>query len=241
MKFPESFILGIPYLFLKKIPYAWLAAVIFWSRPPVLSGALLAVVALGLLAMLWQRKAWEAKITREQNRSGAGPYIDRPHAPRLYQLRNLALLFLTSGLLAWLLNGRLALSGWQWFFLLTGFMLLYKDTLLLGATVTYILTDQGVGIHFIPGHVDYRLFFKYHEIRQAARKRLPRPHPPHWELITPVRFPQEGVLLSAKNRNGFSQQLQGELFLAPTDIEVFLEHISRRVFIPREPLEAPAS
>ena len=231
MKFLESFILGIPYLFLKKIPYAWLAAVIFWSQPPIISSALLAIVALGLLAMLWQRKAWEAKITREQHRGAAGPYIDRPHAPRLYQLRNLALLFLASGLLAWLLRGRLYLGGWQWFFLLAGFMILYKDTLLLGATVTYILTDQGVGIHFIPGHVDYRLFFKYHEIRQAARKQLPRPQPLGWELIAPVRSPQEGVLLSAKNRNGFSPQLQGELFLAPSSIEAFLEHIAPRVYI----------
>ncbi len=61
----EKFILDIPYLFLKKIPYAWLAVVCFWSWPPVVSGILLAIVLVGLGMMAWQNRAWEARIRRE--------------------------------------------------------------------------------------------------------------------------------------------------------------------------------
>jgi len=241
MKLLDNFILGIPYLFLKKIPYAWLAAVAFWSWPPVVSGVFLVIVLLGLLAILWQKKAWEAKIVREQHRGETRVYIDRPHIPRLVQLRNLALLCLASGLLAWLLNGRLYMSGWQWFFLLTGFMLLYKDSLLLGTSVTYVVTDQGVGIRITPGHVDYRLFFKYYEIRQAERRQMPKEVPLQWDVLVPGKRVWDGILFSPKNRNGFSPQFQGDLLLAPTDREAFLERIAPRVFIPQESLEKPAS
>jgi hypothetical protein len=46
MRVLEQFILDIPYLFLKNIPYAWLAAVFFWSWPPVFSSVFLPIVLL---------------------------------------------------------------------------------------------------------------------------------------------------------------------------------------------------
>ena len=231
MRFLEQFILEIPYLFLKKIPYAWLGVVFFWSWPPVVSGILIAIVALGMIIMVWQNRAWEARITREFHSGKDRLYIDHPHARWTFQIRNFALLCIASGLLGWLLNGRFNLSGLQWFFLVSGFMLLYKDSLLFGAGVTYIITDQGIGIRFVPGHVDYRLFFKFAEIRQAVRMKVPERIPLRWEVLTPQKHPQEAVKLSAANPKGFSKQIQGELLLAPTDMERFLGILAGRVAV----------
>ncbi len=177
MKVLESFILGVPYLFLKKIPYVWVGVVFLWGWPPVVSGILLAIVLVGLLMMVWQARAWESKIMRENSEGAAKAFIDRPHVARKFQLRNLALVLAGSGLVGWVLNGKIGISGLQWFLLLAGFMLLYKDALLFGAGATYIITDQGIGIRLVPGHVDYRLFFKFHEIWQAVRMQGAGAHP----------------------------------------------------------------
>ena len=161
MRFLENFILDIPYLFLKKIPYAWMAVIFFWIWPPVLfSWILIGIVALGLVMMVWQRKAWETRLIREHHDDPEKPYIDHPKMPLKKKLINLGTLFAGSAILAWFLRERLDLNFWQWFFLLSGFMLLYMDHRLLGATTVYILTDRGIGIRFAPGHIDYRLFFR---------------------------------------------------------------------------------
>ena len=224
MRFLENLVLDIPYLFLKKIPYAWLAVIFFWVWPPVaLSWILIAIVLLGLLMMVWQRRAWEAKLIREHHEGGEGPLIDRPKMPLSIQLRNLGLLALGSGLLAWAFQGRFELNFWQWFFLLTGFMLLYMEHRLLGAAVVYILTDQGIGIRFAPGHIDYRLFFSYAEIRAAQRIQVPDPKPIRWSQVTPTPKPQDGILLTPRNPDGFTKQIDGEVLLAPTDVDTFLK------------------
>lgn len=232
MRFLESFILGIPYLFLKKIPYAWLAVIFFWVWPPVLfSWILVGIILLGLLMMDWQRRAWEAKLVREHHQGTEKPFIDRPKMPLQTQMRNLALVVLGSGLVAWIFRGQFELGFWQWFFLFTGFMLLYMDHRLLGATTVYILTDQGIGIRFAPGHVDYRMFFSYNEIWRAQRMRIRAPEklPVRWSVITPTRKPSEGVLLTPRNRDGFTRQIKSEILLAPTEVETFLEHFPSQI------------
>ena len=234
MKALEDFILGVPYLFLKKIPYAWIGVVLFWGWPPVVSGIILAIVLVGLLMMLWQERAWEARVIRENSDGQTRPFIDRPHVPRAYQLRNLAILLGSSGLVAWVLNGRIGLSGWQWFLLLSGFMLLYKDALLFGAGATYIISDQGIGIRLVPGHVDYRLFLKFHEIWQAARTKVPERIPLRWDVLTPQKQPKEGVLLKSARREGFSKTIQSELLVVPTDRERFLEQLEGHVAVVEE-------
>ncbi len=88
------------------------------------------------------------------------------------------------------MNGRFGLSGLQWALLLAGIMLLYKDSLLFGAAVTYLITDQGIGIRFVPGHVDYRLFFKFSEIWQVVRTKPPERIPLRWEMLTPAETPE---------------------------------------------------
>ncbi len=226
MRFLETFILGVPRLFLKKIAYAWLGVIFFWHWPPVSSGIFMGIMLLGLLLMVWQDRAWEARVTREFHGRDTRPYIDRPHAPLTFQIRNILLLCTVSAVLGWLLDGQFDLSGLQWFLLFTGFMLLYRDAALLGAAATYIVTDQGIGIHY---HGFYQPFFKFSEIRQAAQTKPPQRIPQHWTLMTPQKHPKEGVLLFAAQAGGFSKEIQGELLLAPTDIEKFMQALGGRV------------
>jgi hypothetical protein len=234
MKPLEQFILDIPYLFLKKIPYAWVFVVFFWAWPPLVSGIFTAVVLLGLGMMVWQERAWENKIRREFSSREESPYIDHPHVARMIQIRNLVLLCLGSGLLGGLLNGQIGIRGLQWFFLFVGFMLLYKDAILLGRPVTYIVTDQGIGIRWAPGHVDYRLFFRFHEIRQAEQIKVPEHIPLSWEVLTAQKHPQEGIILLSADSAGFSRQIQGVLLLAPTDNERFLSELAGHVAVVQE-------
>ena len=65
MKAFHSFVLSIPYLFLKKIPYAWVFVIALWAWPPVVSGIFVGIILLGLWFMVMQQKAWEAEIARE--------------------------------------------------------------------------------------------------------------------------------------------------------------------------------
>lgn len=228
MRWIEKFALGIPYLFLKKIPYAWLGVVFLWGWPPVASGIFLTIVLLGLLVIAIQRRAWEAMILNEHHTGPEAPYIDHPHQPPASSIRNLALLILASGLMGWWLNGLFGFHGLQWFFMSTGFMILYRDALLFGSPVTYILTGQGIGIRFIPGHVDYRLFFTYDEIRQAARIQVPKTLPFNWEVITPRRSGlKEGLLLTSNNPGGFSKHIEAVLLLSPSNMGAFVEHLAR--------------
>jgi hypothetical protein len=174
--------------------------------------------------MAWQKRAWEAGIRREFHSGDASPYIDHAHVARTVQIRNLLLLCAASGLLGWLLNGRFELSGLQWFLLIAGFMLLTRNFLLFGADVTYIITDQGIGILYVPR--DTRLFFKFNEIWRAARTKAPRRIPPRWEVLTPMKHPQEGLLLYTTRREGLSTQTRNQLLLRPTDMEAFLKELA---------------
>jgi hypothetical protein len=199
------------------------------------TGIMLSIVLLGVLMMVWQRRAWEAKLIRDHHNAAERPFIDHPKMPRNLQLRNLALLMSGSVLLGWLFQGRFELSFWQWFLLLSGFMLFYMDHRLLGVTTVYILTDQGLGIRFAPGHIDYRLFISYREIKHARRIPVPKDKPPVWSQITPQRSLEEGILLTPTNLDGFSKLLPGEILLAPTDMDAFLKQLSGHVHILKEP------
>lgn len=229
MKLLERFILGIPYLFLKKIPYAWLATVFFWYWPPLASAGFLLLVLVGLILMAWQNLAWQAKIRRENHSGPVPPIRDHPHAARLFQIRNLAFVLAGSAALGWLLNGRIGLNGLQWFALLGGFMLLYKDALLFGAKTTYLMTDKGLGIRYVPGHVDYRIFIGYHEIKQAVCIQVPESLPHGWDVLAPRRKFKQGILLIANQPQGFSKEIQRMVLISPTDITGFQAQLSRHV------------
>lgn len=223
MSFFERIVLGTPYLFLKKIPYAWVAAVALWAWPPVASGIFAAIILLGLLMMALQQRFWEAKIRREHQKEGQ-PYRDQPRAPAGYVLRNIALVLAASAALGVWLGGQLRLQGWQWFLLSAGLMFLYRDALVFGASAVYLVTPQGIGVRYIPGHVDYRLFFKYNEISQAERVNAGDKLPPNCLALSPLRKADRGVLLRPVKAGGFSREI-GPVLLTPTDLELFMQQL----------------
>jgi hypothetical protein len=223
MRFLENLVLETPYLFLKKIPYAWIAAVALWAWPPVAAGVFLAIIALGLVTMELQQRFWERKLIRENHKTGR-PYRDQPRAPLSYRLRNLALVAAGSAALGVLLNGRLSLTGWQWALLAAGLMLLYRDALVFGASAVYLITERGIGARYIPGHIDYRLFFTYDEIRQARRVSAEEKLPADTFILSPTRERVPGVLLTPRRVPGFSKEI-GAVLLTPTDIPAFLARL----------------
>ena len=110
-----------------------------------------------------------------------------------------------------------------------GFMFASRDAIIFGSPVTYIITSQGIGIRSAPRQVDHRLFFNFHEIGRAERYKVPMQIPQRWELLTPQRYPKEGVMLYAARAGGFSEQVQGEVLLAPTNIAKFMEALRGHV------------
>jgi hypothetical protein len=222
----EKFVLAIPYLFLKKIPYAWILVVALWSWPPVLSGIFLAIILLGLFLMMMQQRAWESRIKREYRVL----YRDQPRAPLGYQVRNLALVFAGSGILGYLFDGRLGFTGLQWFLLLSGVMLLYKDALLLGASTVYLVTNKGIAVRFIPGHIDYRLHFLYDEIRGINRTDAVEKIPLSWSVLSPTRKVKKGLLLKPRSLDGFSRLID-EALITPTDPEEFKKYFPPSIVV----------
>ncbi len=235
MRAANDFVLGIPYLFLKKIPYGWIGVVVLWAWPPIVSGILVALIVIGLLMMNWQDHAWEANMRQDYHKSDGIFFVDRPHSPRLWQVRNLIILFAISALLGWLSAKLIGLSELQMTLLFAGFTLLYKDTMLLGAPVTYIITEEGIGIHYIPGHIDYRIFLSFDEIAQIKYNQPGNPIPDHIDILAPQKQVNAGLLLIPKNPNGFSKTLE-RVLISPSQPDVFLNHIPPRVTIRRPTL-----
>jgi hypothetical protein len=218
----ERFVLDTPYLFLKKIPYLWPFIIVFYTWPPIMSGILTALLLFGLLMMHWQERAWVATVQREHHHSETPPYLDRPQAPFAYRARSFALLLAGSTLLGVLLDGRLGFTSLQWTLLTFGIMILYRDALLFGAGAVYLITDRGIGARYVPGHVDYRLFFSFTEIRKIVPMKNIKERPLRWSVLSPTRKVTQGVLLVPKDPRGFSAQIEEVLF-TPTDMDAFLK------------------
>jgi hypothetical protein len=112
----------------------------------------------------------------------------------------------------------------QWFLLLGGVMLLYKDNLIFGAYTTYILTSHGLAIRFIPSHIDYRILLKFSEIRDAHLAEIPETPPLDWSILASTRSEKQGILLLPANSKSFTKTID-KLFIVPTQPEVFLQKI----------------
>jgi len=222
MKRLNDFILEIPFLFLMKVPYLWLPAVAFYTWPPVVSGILCGLILLGLLAMNWQNAAWIEKARRELARNQPAVYVEYVRPPLLFVVRNIGLVLVLSLAIAWFLDGRFGFTGLQWFVFVAGFIAMYKKTLFFGRRVTYILTDRGLGIRYVPQHIDYRLLIHFNEIRSIQRVSVPTNPPQRWAVFTPTDQAKEGLLLLPKRLDGFSEQI-GEILLASNDLDNLLQ------------------
>jgi hypothetical protein len=82
--------------------------------------------------------------------------------------------------------------------------------------------------------VDRRLFFKFNEIWQVVRMKVPENIPLRWQVLAPQRRPKEGLLLHTIRREGLSQQVRSEVLLAPTDTERFLAKLAGHVAMVEE-------
>ena len=221
MKAFHSFVLSIPYLFLKKIPYAWVPVVALWAWPPIISGIFLAIILLGMWFMVLQQRAWEAEVAREYRVL----HRDQPRAPLVFQIRNFVLVCLASAAIGWIADGKLGLSSLQWTLLLAGLMFLYKDALLFGAGTVYLITNKGIAIRYVPGHIDYRLFFGFNEIHNIEKIESVKTLPLTWSVLTPQRkIVEHGLLLKPRKLDGFSKTIQ-EVVLCPVDPEGFIKHM----------------
>lgn len=218
----DRFILGIPLLFIKQFPYAWIAAITLWTWPPVVAGIFVLMIIIGLLMLRWQSQAWLSNLRREHAFRDGKFHVDEPDIPWMDSLRKIVTLSVGAVLLAWLLNGQFGLNFWQFFFLIVGFTLLYNDARFFGAPTTYVITDRGIGIHFIPGHVDYRLFFSFKEISRIEKSAYQKDK--SWDLFARTRDVKDGLLMIPKSLNGFTKRID-RLFIAPKDMETFLEQL----------------
>ena len=220
----DRFILAIPVLFIKQFPYAWIAAVVFWSWPPTFSLLFLAIIVIGLLALRWQSRAWISDLRREHAFKDGKFYVDEPSFSLRDSIRKVLILATGAALLGWLLKGQFGLSFWQIFLMIAGFTLLYRDTQFFGAPTTYVITDQGIGLHFIPGHIDYRLFLSFKEISRIEKRKFEKDQA--WDAFVRKKDTEDGLLMIPKNPNGFTRRVE-KLFIAPNDREQFLEQLPR--------------
>ena len=219
----DLFILGVPRLFLKQYPYAWFPLVVLWTWPPTISLVFLAVIVIGLLLLRWQSAAWISHMWREHAGKEGKFYVDRPAIPWGRAVRNIAILLVGSGLIAFLLKGQFGLSFWQVFLIGVGFTLTYQDIRFLGFPTIYIITATGIAVYFATGHLDYRLFFTFKEISHIERSQFQKDR--NWDFFARTRETgSDGLLLIPKNINGFSKRIE-RLFIAPGNIEQFLEQL----------------
>ena len=219
--FLNHFILGIPRLYIKQFPYAWIVFIALWTWPPNISSIFLLIVLVGLLMAQWQHSAWISTTRNEYASNGGKFYIDRPPVPVQGAVRNILILLVAAGIVAFFLNSQIRLAPWQVFVIIVGFSLLYRNSLFFGAPTTYIITANGIAIYFAPGHLDYRLFLKFNEISRIERCGFQKDK--GWDCFARARA-DDGLLLLPKNPKGLTKRIE-KLFIAPKDVEKFLAQL----------------
>jgi len=218
----DRFILGLPVLFLKQYPYAWIVAVALWPSSPSVALVFLAVVLIGILSLRWQAAAWVSQIRSEHVGQDGKFYVDRPPFPWRMAAWKIALLFLGSAVLAFLVQDRLGLTFWQYFIMMVGFALFYQDNRFFGAEVIYIIIAEGIAIRFVPGHLEYRLLLQFREISRIERATYRESR--EIDLIAKTRQGDDGLLLTPRDPRGFTKRID-RLFIVPRDVEMSVEQL----------------
>jgi len=219
--FLDRFILGIPRLYIKQFPYAWIVFITLWTWPPNLSSIFLFIVLIGLLMVQWQHSAWISTMRNEYAPNGGKFYVDRPPIPVQRAVRNILILLAAAGVVAFFLNQQIGLAPWQVFLIIVGFSLLYRNSLFFGAPTTYIITASGLAVYFAPSNLDYRLFLGFDEIGRVERCGYQKDK--GWDCFARVRA-NDGLLFLPKNPNGLTKRIE-KLFIAPRDIDKFLSQL----------------
>ena len=169
----------------------------------------------------WQYSAWVSTIRNEYAPNGGKFYVDRPPVPIQRAVRNILILLVVAGIVAFFLNRQIGLTVWQIFLVIVGFSLLYRNSTFFGAPTTYIITASGIAIHFAPGHLDYRLFLKFSEISRIERCGYQRDK--GWDCF--ARVPSDdGLLILPKNPKGLTKRIE-KLFIVPMNIDKFLAQL----------------
>ena len=220
----DKFILSFPVLFLKQYPYAWIAVVVLWAWPPILSGIFLAVMVIGIASLHWRSAAWIADMRRQYAPGGEAVLVQRVPVPWSDAMRRIFLLLAIAGVTSGLASKLVSLSFWQFFVMIVGFALTYMDTRFFGAQSIYLVTPTCIAIYFVPGHLDYRIIIRFKEIGQVQQLDTIEKIQESWSVCSRLRKAKSGVLLVPRNPYGFSKQLQ-EILLTPTDVHEFLKLI----------------
>lgn len=220
--FLHRFILSFPVHFVKQYPYAWILCVILTPRAPSLAAFFLVVVLLGIVLPRWQSAAWISEIRRQYAGSDGKFYVDQPPLSWQRTARNMILLVLGSIFIAYLLKGPLQLTLGQFLSLGIGLAFSYLDTQFFDSVLTYIVTATGIAIHFVPGHVDYRLFLPFQEISRIERASY-KPSL-DTDLFARSHDKCNGLLMIPKNPKGFTRQID-KLFIVPKDVDQFVEQL----------------
>ena len=220
--FLDHFILGIPRLYIKQFPYAWIVFIALWmDPPPAIIFIFLFIVLLGLFMVQWHHSAWLSTLRAEHAPTGGKFYVDRPPVPTQLALKNIPILLAVAGAVAFFLNEQIKLEPWQVFLVIVGFSLFYRNSIFFGAPVTYVITATGIAVYFAPGHLDYFPFLKFSEISRIERCGFRKDE--GWDCFARVRA-TDGLLIIPKNPKGLTKRIE-KLFIAPKDIDGFLEQL----------------
>src|SRR5512133_4225450 len=134
--FLDRFILGIPRLYIKQFPYAWIVFIALWTWPPNLSLIFLLIILVGLLMVQWQHSAWISTMRSKYASNDGKFYIDHPPIPLQKTAWNILILLVAAEVAAFFLNSQIGLASWQIFVIIVGFSLLYRKPLFFGAPTT---------------------------------------------------------------------------------------------------------
>lgn len=221
-QFLDRFILAFPVLFLKQYPYAWIAVVALWPKSPSLAALFLGVIVIGVLSLRWQAAAWISQMRQLHAGSDGKFYLDQPPVSWQRAARNIAYLIVGSLVIAFLLKGQFGLNFWQFFLMMIGFTILYRDTQFFGSATTYIITATGIAIRLVPGHLDYRLFLPFKEISRIERGVYRKAF--DTDIFARLREAKDGLLLIPKDPKGFTTRID-KLFIVPQDVDKFVEQL----------------
>jgi hypothetical protein len=220
--FLDRFILGIPRLYIKQFPYAWIVFIALWTYPPsAIIFIFPIIILLGLFMVQWQHAAWLSTLREEHAPTGGKFYVDRPPVLIRRAVKNITILLAAAGVVSFFLNRQIGLEPWQMFLIIVGFSLLYRDSTFFGAPTTYVITASGIAVYFAPGHLDYRLFVTFSEINRIERCGYEKDK--GWDCFARVRA-TDGLLLIPKNPNGLTKRIE-KLFIAPGNIDKFREQL----------------